>query len=183
MSMIRRTRFRILRSRVLAVCAALLGASALTVGLTVAPASADILSTISLQDYQTYLCLDSNYSSPSDPAVGAVYTDPCNGGNYQNWNLTTAGPVLQNAQTGLCLDSNYSDPANPAVGAVYTDPCNGGAYQDWYFGGQGPGATLQDGQTGLCLDSNYSNPQYPATGAVYTNPCNWNNTYQNWHVS
>jgi hypothetical protein len=41
-----------------------------------------------VQDGQTGLCLDSNYSNPSDPVVGAVYTDPCNWNNtYQNWHV------------------------------------------------------------------------------------------------
>jgi hypothetical protein len=137
-------------------------------------------------DQQTEFCLDSNYSNPAYPAVGAVYTDPCNGGRYQQWIITYngAGPVtLTDAQTGFCLDSNYSNPAYPAVGAVYTDPCNAGRYQQWWVGVTSNDRwVLQDAQTGLVLDSNYSNPDYPATGAVYTDGCN-HGTFQQWNSS
>jgi hypothetical protein len=147
-------------------------------------------SLISLSDHQTGLCLDSNYSNPAYPATGAVYTDPCNGGTYQQWFIDFPNEVppandpltIVDNQTGLCLDSNYSNPAYPATGAVYSDPCNGGTYQQWYISEVGNGDfTIRDAQTGLCLDSNYSNPAYPSTGAVYTGPCN-GGTYQNWET-
>src|ERR1017187_1320758 len=156
-----------------------------TAGLMTAlagPASAADVTT-QFTDGQTGFCLDSNYSDPAYPAVGAVYTDPCNGGAYQKWGITYGSGVvtLTDQQTGLCLDSNYSNPAYPAVGAVYTDACNGGAYQDWHVGTSSNGTIwfLQDAQTGLVLDSNYSNPAYPAVGAVYTDSCN-GGSYQQW---
>ena len=99
--------------------------------------SASAASGFQFVDAQTGNCLDSNYSDPNNPAVGAVYTDPCNGGAYQEWAVTYVGNgtvTLTDAQTGYCLDSNYSDPDNTPLGAVYTDPCNGGAYQQWYVG-------------------------------------------------
>jgi hypothetical protein len=153
------------RRRGLTACAAALGSTALTVGLAVTPASASTyLFTTRWRDYQTALCLDSNYA-------GAVYTNPCyaGGDTYQNWEFysgTYAGNY-QDQQTGLCLDSNYA-------GAVYTDACDSDdTYQNWTLGGEGPGETIQDYQTGLCLDSN-------SAEAVYTYACNWNDTYQNW---
>jgi Ricin-type beta-trefoil lectin domain len=163
----------------LIAAAPVVAAIALVIGLA-APASASTTSVYI--DYQTGLCLDSNYSNPAYPATGAVYTDPCNSGNYQNWQTNDNGSTdtRVDAQTGLCLDSNYSNPAYPATGAVYTDPCNSGNYQNWHIYFDQYGVTvIQDAQTGLCLDSNYSNPAYPATGAVYTDPCN-NGTYQGW---
>jgi hypothetical protein len=73
-------------------------------------------------------CLDSNYQ-------GQVYVLPCNGGNYQNWQLTNYNDgtdgvhtdiSLRNAQTGMCLDGNGS--------SLYTHAC-GGSYQDWNTNG------------------------------------------------
>lgn len=172
--------------RRLTACAAALGAAVLMIAPAGAPALAasDSSQTVVtfLSNYQTNLCLDSNGSDPAYPAVGAVYTDPCNGGNtYQNWStaltgLATDAITFQDAETHFCLDSNYA-------GKVYTDPCNGNnTYQNWiyYFNGPYAEAQYQDLQTGWCLDSDYSNPAYPATGAVYTSPCNWDNTFQNW---
>jgi Ricin-type beta-trefoil lectin domain len=154
------------RRRGLTACAAALGTTALSLALTATPASASqYVDTIRWQDYQTSLCLDSNYA-------GSVYTNPCyaGGDTYQNWEfyIGTYSANFQDQQTGLCLDSNYA-------AAVYTDACDSNdTYQNWTGGGEGPGVTIQDYQTGLCLDSNDAE-------AVYTYACNWNDTYQNWN--
>jgi hypothetical protein len=154
--------------------------SVVAIGLSALPAAA--AGETQFVDLQTNLCLDSNFSNPAYPATGAVYTDGCNGGRYQQW-IFQAGPSgheIINVETGFCLDSNYSNPAYPAVGAVYTDPCNGGKYQQWGMDIASDGyLQLVDLQTNFCLDSNYSNPAYPATGAVYTDGCN-GGRYQNW---
>lgn len=106
-------------------------------------------------DLATTLCLDSN-------AEGHVYTLPCNGGNFQNWDRQ--GLRLVDVATGLCLDSNNLGDH----GDVYTLACNGGNFQNWNRQGQ----LWVNAETGFCLDSN-------AEGRVYTLPCNGGN-FQNW---
>jgi len=150
-------------------------------------AHAETVVTTTIIDSQTDLCLDSNYSNPAYPANGAVYTDPCNGGTFQDWSLSsipnTQSVTITDVQTGLCLESNFVNPAVPATGKVYTEGCTGGTAQDWAVDTSPNGdASFCDDYTGLCLDSNYTNPAYPATGAVYTDPAN-GGTFQSWIYS
>lgn len=150
-----------------------------------APASAAVITPI--QDSQTFFCLDSNYSNPDYPANGAVYTDLCNGGPYQQWSLAsipdTQAITITDVQTGLCLESNFPSPQTPNDGAVFTEGCTGGTAQEWAVDKAPNDAIgLCDVYTGLCLDSNFSNPDSPSTGAVYTDPGN-GDTYQSWFVN
>jgi hypothetical protein len=134
-------------------------------GFYVKPADSGQL--ITIRDGQTGLCLDSNFS-------GDVYTDPCNGGNYQLWYEYTANNgfiTFNDWATGLVLDSNYN-------GNVYTDPYNGGNYQNWWLSTNLLEGIqwIVDNQTGRVLDSNYS-------GDVYTNPQYLGDAYQDWSGS
>jgi hypothetical protein len=144
---------------------AVLGFAALVIGPGAKSASAS--SFAFFQNYQTGLCLASN-------ADGQVWTESCNYGIAEEWNLgptpsSTPNQAAQSVQTGLWLDSN-------SAGNLYTDPGNGGAYQSWvvlYPNDDGEFA-FQDVATGRWLDSNYA-------GDAYTNPGN-GGTYQSWSV-
>jgi len=142
------------------ILVAILGAAALATATVATPAQADTL-VYQYGNWQTGLCLDSNYN-------GQVYALGCNGGNYQQWRGKGVYAVYD-VQTGLCLDSNYD-------GQVYTMGCNGGNYQNWgfYTDIHGRGFSIKNLQTGLCLDSNYA-------GQVYTLGCNDGN-YQQWYL-
>jgi serine/threonine-protein kinase len=113
------------------------------------------------QDVATGFCLDSNTS-------GNLYTQPCNGGSFQKWTVTTGGiggsVRLQDLATGRCLDSNTS-------GNGYTLPCNGGNFQQWKSNG-GSVITLTNIATGRCLDSNTAR-------SAYTLQCN-GGSFQKW---
>jgi hypothetical protein len=155
------------RRRGLAACAATLGAAALAVGLTVAPASASSYyetSEIHNLGGNGQWCLGNN--------GGSVYGTSCAPQwdffqNYisgqETWNFRATG-------TGNCLDGNYA-------GAVYATPCNSGnTYQNWTLGGGNSlGFTIQSYQTGLCLNIN------PGDGAINAIACNWNNLNEVWN--
>ena len=90
MNLLHRVRTAGIRRQVIGAVAIAATASALVIaGLQIGPASAANGLTGTIQNVQTGLCLDSNSQDPaaSNPSQGAVYTDGCNGGNYQNWNF------------------------------------------------------------------------------------------------
>jgi hypothetical protein len=153
--------------------------------LQITPASAEVtpagssVAFTQFSDQQTGFCLDSNYSDPGNPQWGAVYTDPCNGGLFQEWAMTAQANgtvLLTDVQTGYCLDSNPSNPSD----TVYTDPCVGDASQEWYIGASNPWDFLfQNAQSGSILDSNYAASPGAVVGAVYADGCN-GGAYQQW---
>jgi hypothetical protein len=178
------TRFRALspRRHWRAACATLLGAAALTIGLTAAPAAAHASVTPALpvpeyylpySDYATGYCLDSD-------SAGDAFTYPCSAGNEdanQDWAyyLTGYTSTLNDLGTGRCLDGgDIASSFGPGTYTVYTSLCDGAdTYQNWSFGGEGPGYTIQNYQTGHCLDSNIHEE-------TYTYACDWDDYYQNW---
>lgn len=108
-------------------------------------------------------CLDSNTNGKGNN-VGAVYTIPCNGGNYQKWDIyldTSDGYYqLVDRATARCLDSNFgADPNKLTSGDAYALPCNGGAFQHWLWSSTGvtSGAfAFQDAETTMYLFYNLS---------------------------
>ncbi|MBA3924509.1 MAG: ricin-type beta-trefoil lectin domain protein [Nostocaceae cyanobacterium] len=96
-----------------------LGGSAVIASVLVVAATSFAANPGTYKNVATGFCLDSN-------ANGEVYTLKCNGGNYQNWKVSSnrSARILTNVSTGFCLDSN-------ANGKVYTLKCNGGNYQKW----------------------------------------------------
>ena len=162
------TSFRALgrRRRGLAVGAATLGAAALAVGLTVAPASASTYeTTLSIRN------LGGNGSWHLGSNGQSVY-----GGGIQHWDFFENGDPTANVPwnfrvtgTGNCLDGDKA-------GAVYALPCNSNnVFQNWTLGaGNNRGFTLQSVGTGLCLNLD------PGNGAVNAIACNWNNLNEVW---
>jgi hypothetical protein len=134
---------------------------------TPAHASLDYSGDYNVVHMENGYCLDSNSGY-------SVYMLPCNGGNYQLWDVTatfdgtcvgnTCGDgydlTLKDVATGYCLDSNGT--------SVYTHAC-GGAYQTWSVYGEDD--TLTQDATGLCLDGSGTN--------VYILSCN-GGAFQNW---
>lgn len=119
-----------------------------------------------ISDAATNRCLDSNYS-------GNIYTLPCNGGNYQNWNQIqqkNGSYILQDRQTGLCLLIFANGVRMGGCSSAATDP----SYL-WYEYGGDYGTIFKNQGYGAVLDSN-------AAGNVYSSP-DWarGNMYQNWY--
>lgn len=153
-----------------ALLAVVLGGLIPAAALTAAPASAST-PTI-LRSWSNGACLDSNYA-------GAVYEDPCNGGNYQNWdlffnfNLVGEQSQIKDNQTGLCLAH--------LPGGMLTESCNSGdAYQLWwvvaFIDGEGHQVlNMENFGTGGCLDANST-----AAGPPYVNPHCYSGGAQDW---
>jgi serine/threonine-protein kinase len=141
-------------------CFALGGSAVVASVLAIAVTSVAAKTVETYKNVATGLCLHSN-ASPN------VYTQSCNGGNYQKWLVTLVGSnrTLKNVATGLCLESNASR-------NVYTQSCNGSSYQKWTAIRGSSYITLKNIASGLCLESN-------ALRDVYTQSCN-GGSYQKW---
>jgi len=149
-----------------------IGVAAVTATITLTsapPAHAGGLYT--LTDAATGRCLDSNDQ-------GSVYTLPCNGGNYQNWNVTYSDAsgywTIQDRQTSMCLTAVTGDPSRHWP--VFTQTCDTSLYDEhWDNYGGADGSTFVEGfGNAAALDSN-------SAGQVYANFA-WSteNLYQNW---
>ena len=121
-----------------------------------------------LRSQTTGLCLDSN-------EAGAIYGQPCNGGQYQRWTAIPIGGAsthvvwLQDVQTGRCLNESNT------AGLLLTEPCtDSDTQQEWRWTGTNGGSTYQVLSVGLCLDGD-------STGLVLSNPCG--SASQNWQQS
>jgi hypothetical protein len=119
-----------------------------------------------IADAATGRCLDSN-------DAGHVYTQPCNGGNYQNWDQiyqSNQTYILEDMQTGLCLGSFGNSDIMAKCGTV-----SGDSDYRWFMVGGDYGTVYQNEGFSSVLDSN-------AAGQVYPN-FYWSvaNLYQNWY--
>ncbi len=129
--------------------------------------------TITLQDNQTGMCLDSN---DGNPAFNSVYTSPCNGTATEEWYVSATGlggwTIVDSA--GLCLSS---PDAGTAPGPVYTETCGSGDIQSWTYNAVpgSMGSTWALGQGTVCLDSNsgpaWYAPNPSAAGVVWVAAC------------
>jgi hypothetical protein len=158
----------VLRKAVL--LAVVLGGLIPAVALTATPASAS--TTTILRSWSNGACLDSNHA-------GQVYEDPCNGGNFQNWDLTfslnhLSETLIEDNQTGLCLAH--------LPGGMLTEGCNSAdSAQIWvvatYIDSHGHQVLNIDktAPAGGCLDANST-----AAGPPYVNPNCYTGGAQDW---
>jgi serine/threonine-protein kinase len=146
------------------------------------PAQADWVGENVIRNWETGLCLDSNWA-------GDVYTLPCELGTnpHQVWEIwqqgtSSMGPIVQlrNKATGRCLDT--ADGSNPVTISSYDCPAHPAGwlppayvYRTFFHATGSPWYKMQFRSwysSGYCLDSNRG-------GDVYSIPCNGGN-YQNW---
>jgi len=116
--------------------------------IVAAPANAAVSYTGNLRNWTHDNCLDSDNG-------GNAYALPCNGGNYQNWQIQFYASIdgfdtyrVVNQQTHRCLDGNDN--------SVYTNPCQDPNYwQKWRVLSSYNGSTqyfaFQSVQTGRCV--------------------------------
>ncbi|MDQ1656055.1 MAG: hypothetical protein QOD41_1138 [Cryptosporangiaceae bacterium] len=99
--------------------------------------------TVVLRNKVSRECLDSN------PA-GEVYMLPCNGGQFQLWNIKDnkdGTRAFKDTATGRCLENRERGDSTP----VFTGACDGNKFQKWYFITEPSLVSLQNDTTRLCL--------------------------------
>lgn len=121
--------------------ASLFAATAIVAGLgpTMASASTNTITFVSIRNYGSNLCIQPSPASPG--SIGVQLTqEPCDGNPAQVWGINDLGGgnyQFQNQSTGGCMDAHG---ANADRTPVDTWPCSTISNQRWHVGAPLPNA-------------------------------------------